>query len=59
MFQGYSTSLTWYAILDFGTNYCNLRNLIDGSGISKTEGFKEETSNGVCTQFTSRNCERY
>ena len=21
-----------YAVLDFGTNYCNMRNLIDGAG---------------------------
>lgn len=28
--QGYSTSETWYAILDYGTNYCNLHNLITG-----------------------------
>jgi len=30
MFQGYSRSETWYAYLDFGTNYCNLHNLITG-----------------------------
>ena len=28
--QGYSTSETWYAVLDSGTNYCNLHNLITG-----------------------------
>jgi hypothetical protein len=28
--QGYSTSETWYAVLDYGTNYCNLHNLITG-----------------------------
>jgi len=28
--QGYSTSETWYAFLDYGTNYCNLHNLITG-----------------------------
>ena len=26
--SGYSTSETWYAVLDSGTNYCNLHNLI-------------------------------
>lgn len=31
--QGYSTSETWYAVLDYGTNYCNLRNLIEGRQI--------------------------
>merc|ERR1711910_152416 len=39
--------LAW---LDYGTNYCNLRNLIDGAGLSETSGFMEETSNSVCTQ---------
>merc|ERR1719206_255127 len=28
--KGYSTSDTWYAVLDFGTNFCNIRNLLDG-----------------------------
>ena len=28
--QGYSRSETWYALLDYGTNYCNLHNLITG-----------------------------
>ena len=27
-----SVSETFFAFLDFGTNYCNLRNLIDGQG---------------------------
>merc|ERR1712080_198979 len=30
--EGFSTSQTWYAVLDFGTNYCNMRNLADGAG---------------------------
>ncbi len=51
--------MTWYAVLDFGTNYCNLRNLADGSGLSSVEDFQEVTSNGVCTQYESRDCERY
>jgi len=29
-FKGSSSSDTWYAVLDFGTNYCNLNNLITG-----------------------------
>ena len=28
--QGYSTSETWYAVLDYSTNYCNMRNLLEG-----------------------------
>ena len=31
LFQGYSRSETWYAVLDYGTNYCNLHNLITGT----------------------------
>ena len=34
LFQGYSTSETWYAVLDYGTNYCNLHNLITGTALS-------------------------
>lgn len=28
--KGFSSSETWYAVLDYGTNYCNLNNLITG-----------------------------
>jgi len=54
-----SNSRTWYAVLDFGTNYCNLRNLIEGSGISELQSFEEITEDSVCTQYSSRNCQRY
>ena len=57
--SGHSTSGTWYAVLDFGTNYCNLRNLIDGAGLDKEEGFQEFTANDVCTQYDSRDCTRF
>lgn len=50
---------TAFAWLDFGTNYCNLRNLIDGAGLSDSDGFSEETSDSVCTQYTSADCTRY
>merc|ERR1712212_122808 len=50
------TLLAW---LDFGTNYCNLRNLIDGAGLSGTDGFTEETSTSVCTQVDTADCSRY
>ncbi|CAB4005527.1 uncharacterized protein LOC113672371, partial [Paramuricea clavata] len=39
--HGYSTSETWYAVLDDGTNYCNLHNLITGSSLDKAPGYKE------------------
>ena len=58
--QGYSTSETWYAVLDYGTNYCNLHNLVDGAMIdTKMYGFKETTDDSSCTQYTSRNCAKY
>ena len=69
--KGYSTSDLWYAILDQGTNYCNLRNLLDGAFETKWEhpdnaatlddweGFQEDTRNSKCTQYGRRNCNRY
>jgi len=57
--KGNSRSETWYAVLDYGTNYCNLRNLIDGAGLDKVTGFAETTSDDICTQFSSHNCTVY
>jgi len=57
--EAFSTSETWYAYLDYGTNYCNLRNLINGCALDKSMGFKETTSDSVCTQFSSANCDKY
>ncbi|XP_064647616.1 uncharacterized protein LOC135500237 [Lineus longissimus] len=57
--DGYSTSETWYAVLDYGTNYCNLNNLITGAGLNKTAGYKEETSDSICTQYSSHDCDKY
>lgn len=55
-----SSSETWYAVLDYGTNYCNLHNLVVGAQINVPKyGFKETTSNSVCTQYTSANCAKY
>ncbi|XP_046549551.1 uncharacterized protein LOC124259459 [Haliotis rubra] len=56
---GLSSSETWYAVLDYGTNYCNLHNLIVGSGLDKSPGYSETTSNSICTQFTSADCSKY
>jgi len=53
---GFSTSQVWYAVLDMGTNYCNLHNLVEGTGLSPVS---EETEDSVCTQFTSADCDRY
>jgi len=69
--KGYSSSDLWYAVLDFGTNFCNLRNLLDGAfemkwehpdniaTLDDWEGFEEDTNNSKCTQYSSRDCTRY
>lgn len=53
-----SSSRLWYAVLDMGTNYCNLRNLLDGAGYTE-ENLTEVTEDSVCTQYTSRDCTRF
>ncbi|XP_062616504.1 uncharacterized protein LOC134278200 [Saccostrea cucullata] len=57
--HGYSTSETWYAHLDYSTNYCNLNNLITGSALHQVAGYTETTSNKICTQYSEANCEKY
>ncbi|KAK7153604.1 hypothetical protein R3I94_007101 [Phoxinus phoxinus] len=51
--QGRSISRSWYAILDSGTNYLNMYNLMRGSGLSSSPTFTESTSDRLCTQFSS------
>ena len=58
-FQAYSTSETWYAVLDSGTNYCNLHNLATLSKLSDEKGFSEMTTDSMCTQYSSHNCDKY
>jgi len=58
--KGYSTSEVWYAILDYGTNYCNIHNLMYGPvvmGLNAT--VEENTSDSVCTQYSSADCDKY
>merc|ERR1711935_460466 len=57
--DAFSSSDVSYAYLDYGTNYCNLRNLLDGAGISRANGFLEKTSTDVCTQYDQLNCARF
>ena len=58
--QGYSTSEIIYAVFDKGTNYCNLHNLVVGAGIdNSTYGFKEDTDNSICTEYSSADCNKY
>ena len=56
---GFSKSTVSYAFLDFGTNYCNLRNLLDGANLSQGNGFTEDTNTSICTQYDQINCERF
>ncbi|XP_053374680.1 uncharacterized protein LOC123532335 [Mercenaria mercenaria] len=57
--HGYSTSQTWYAVLDYSTNYCNMRNLLEGSNLHTSAGFTETTSDSICTQYSKRNYDKY
>merc|ERR1712131_64687 len=57
--EGFSSSTVSYAYFDYGTNYCNLRNLMDGAGISGLEGFAEDTNTDICMQFDEINCKKY
>merc|ERR1712198_66714 len=57
--EGFSTALLSYAYFDFGTNYCNLRNLLDGAGLTGLPGFAEQTSEDVCMQLDRINCAKY
>ena len=43
------------AVLDDGTNYCNLHNLVEASGLS----FSEDVDTSDCTQYSSANCAKY
>ncbi|TNN50105.1 hypothetical protein EYF80_039711 [Liparis tanakae] len=54
-----SVSQTWYIVKDNGANYCNLYNLMEGSGLTEADGYKEVTSDFLCTQHSSANCTVY
>ena len=53
--KAFSTSETWYAVLDQGTNYCNLHNLVAATGLP----FSEQTSDSVCTQYSKAQCAKF
>jgi len=57
--EGYSTSQLWYAVLDYGTNYCNLHNLVEGAKLHTEANYSETTRDAVCTQYSSADCEVY
>merc|ERR1719352_1362345 len=56
--DAYSVSET-LSLLDYGTNYCNLFNLMDGSGLVNDPAFSEDTNNFICTQRSSADCDIY
>ncbi|KAG5286662.1 hypothetical protein AALO_G00017400 [Alosa alosa] len=56
---GVSVSENWSMLDDNGTNYCTLSNLIDGSGLTKVEGFKEYTNEWICLEHSTANCSIY
>jgi len=56
--DAYSQS-TPESILDYGTNYCNLFNLMDGSGLTQVSDFTEETNDSICTQRSIADCDKF
>ncbi|KAI9544545.1 hypothetical protein NQZ68_001418 [Dissostichus eleginoides] len=46
--EGSSISAFWFSLFDNGTNYCNLHNVIQGSGLTKAPGFMEFTNEWLC-----------
>eukprot|EP00095_Tigriopus_kingsejongensis_P005559 maker-scaffold736_size104543-snap-gene-0.18 protein:Tk05559 transcript:maker-scaffold736_size104543-snap-gene-0.18-mRNA-1 annotation:"hypothetical protein DAPPUDRAFT_223657" len=47
------------SLLDYGTNYCNVFNLMDGSGLTQDPAFTEQTSDSICTQHSTADCDIY
>jgi len=47
------------SLLDFGTNYCNLYNLMDGSGLVNDPEWTEDTNDRKCTQYSEVQCDIY
>lgn len=55
-----SESTASYAVIDFGANYCNLRNLVIGSDLDENDRFyKENSTNSVCTMYSIAHCNLY
>ncbi|KAG8014244.1 hypothetical protein GBF38_016668 [Nibea albiflora] len=46
--EGSSISAFWFSVFDNGTNYCNLHNVMQGSGLTKAPGFIEFTNEWLC-----------
>ncbi|CBN77358.1 conserved unknown protein [Ectocarpus siliculosus] len=54
--KAFSTSQTWYAVLDNSVNYCNIHNLVDACMLQYIE---TDVSDSKCTQYSTADCERY
>merc|ERR1712213_15664 len=58
--HSHSTGPAYY---DFTTNYCNLRNLMTGSGLADLEGYREDSGTSLCMQYDKikafGNCNKY
>ncbi|CAL8323351.1 unnamed protein product [Boreogadus saida] len=53
---GSSMSDYWLSLLDNGTNYCNLQNVIKGSGLINAPGYTEYTNEWVCLGYGLASC---
>ncbi|XP_042856690.1 uncharacterized protein LOC122243259 [Penaeus japonicus] len=57
---GASESGVSFAVIDFGTNYCNLRNLVIGSRLDENDSYyRENSTNKVCTMYSIAHCNLY
>jgi len=57
--HGFSTSETIYAVLDYSTNFCNMKNLITGAGLDMGDGYSETASDDTCTQYSAADCDTF
>ncbi|KAM7380146.1 hypothetical protein PAMP_003459 [Pampus punctatissimus] len=55
--SGFSVSQSFTSLLDGSLNYCNLYNLLAGSGLTSDPGFKEMTSEWTCPGYGLSTCD--
>ncbi|CAL8280626.1 unnamed protein product [Lota lota] len=53
---GSSMSDYWLSLLDNPTNYCNLQNVIKGSGLINAPGYTEYTNEWECLRYGLASC---
>ena len=58
MSQGNSISES-LSSFDYGTNYCNMFNLMEGCGLTEDPGYTESSDNSICVFYDQANCTRY